>query len=180
MKVRIPTARKNGRSGEIHVDILPHLVRRVPYRRALYAEGRARLVDPQHRRQALLMLDLDKFKDVNDTLGHHAGDQLLILVAARLSEHLRAGDLLARLGGDEFASLLEDAGRDEATEVAVNLRAALAEPFALEDIVLYSSASIGIALFPDDGADLSALLRKADVAMYRAKGSGNGHQRLQR
>jgi diguanylate cyclase (GGDEF)-like protein len=147
----------------------------LPNRRALYAEGRARLVDPQHRRQSLLMLDLDKFKDVNDSLGHHAGDQLLVLVGARLREHLRAGDLLARLGGDEFAILLEDAGRDEATEVAAKLQAALAEPFALEGIVIYSSASIGIALFPDDGADLSDLLRRADVAMYRAKGSGNGH-----
>ena len=148
----------------------------LPNRRALYAEGRARLVDPQHRRQSLLMLDLDKFKDVNDTLGHHAGDQLLILVAARLSEHTRAGDLLARLGGDEFAILLEDAGRDEATEVAVNLRAALAEPFALEDIALHTSVSVGIALFPDHGPDLSALLRKADIAMYKAKASGNGYR----
>jgi len=147
----------------------------LPNRRALYAEGRARLVDPQHRRQGLLMLDLDKFKDVNDTLGHHAGDQLLILVAARLSEHLRAGDLLARLGGDEFAVLLEDAGRHEATEVAAKLGFALAEPFAVEGIPLYSSASIGVSLFPDDGADLSDLLRRADIAMYRAKGSGNGH-----
>ena len=144
-------------------------------RRALYAEGRARLEAPQRRPRALLMLDLDKFKEVNDNLGHHAGDQLLIQVGARLSEHLRAGDLLARLGGDEFAMLLEDASRDEAMEVASQLRAALAEPFALEGIELYSNASVGIALFPDDGADLSALLRKADIAMYRAKRSSNGH-----
>src|SRR5665647_3843168 len=135
-------------------------------RRALYAECRARLEAPQRRPRALLMLDLDKFKEVNDNLGHHAGDQLLIQVGARLSEHLRAGDLLARLGGDEFAMLLEDASRDEAMEVASQLRAALAEPFALEGIELYSNASVGIALFPDDGADLSALLRKADIAMY--------------
>lgn len=76
---------------------------------------------------ALLMLDLNKFKAVNDSLGHHSGDQLLIQVGIRLSESLRVGDLLVRLGGDEFAVLLEDAGRDEAVTVAVQLRAALNE-----------------------------------------------------
>jgi diguanylate cyclase (GGDEF)-like protein len=147
----------------------------LPNRRALYAEGRAHLVDAQRRRQALLMLDLDKFKEVNDSLGHHAGDLLLVQVGARLSEHVRAGDLLARLGGDEFAVLLEDAGHDEAVDVAAKLRAALAEPFALQDIALHTSVSVGIALFPDHGLDLSLLLRKADIAMYKAKTSGNGH-----
>jgi predicted signal transduction protein with EAL and GGDEF domain len=107
--------------------------------------------------------------------GRHAGDQLLIQVAPRLLKHLREGDVLARLGGDEFALLLEVAGHDEAVDVAVKLRAALAEPFALEDITLHSSVSVGIALFPDDGPDLSTLLRKADIAMYKAKTSGNGH-----
>jgi diguanylate cyclase (GGDEF)-like protein len=146
----------------------------LPNRRALYAAGQAHLVEPQSRRMALLMLDLDRFKEVNDSLGHYAGDQLLTQVATRLLERLRAGDLMARLGGDEFAVLLNDAGRHEATEVAVKLRAALAEPFAIESITVHISVSIGIALFPDDGLDLSALLRKADIAMYRAKASGNG------
>jgi diguanylate cyclase (GGDEF)-like protein len=121
------------------------------------------------------MLDLDKFKQVNDSLGHHAGDLLLIQVASRLLESLREGDVLARLGGDEFAALLEDAGHEEATDVAVKLRAALAEPFTLDDVTLHSSASVGIAVFPDDGLDLGALLRKADIAMYKAKASGHGH-----
>ena len=121
------------------------------------------------------MLDLDRFKEVNDSLGHHTGDQLLIQVGARLGEHLRAGDLLVRLGGDEFAVLLDDADHDQAAAVAVKLCAALAEPFTLEDIAVHSSVSIGIALFPDDGPDLSTLLRKADVAMYKAKASGDGH-----
>jgi len=146
----------------------------LPNRRALYAEGHARLVEPRRRRLALLMLDLDKFKEVNDSLGHHAGDQLLVHVAARLQEHLRDGDVLARLGGDEFAILLQDAGSDDGTDVAVKLRTALAEPVALEGITLYTSASVGIATFPDDGPDLSSLLRKADIAMYKAKTSGCG------
>jgi diguanylate cyclase len=146
----------------------------LPNRRSLYAGGHARLVDPGHRRQSLLMLDLDKFKEVNDSLGHHSGDQLLVQVGARLSEHIREGDLLARLGGDEFAVLLEDAGHDEAVDVAVKLRAALAEPFALGGITLHTSVSVGIALFPDHGLDLSSLLRRADIAMYKAKTSGNG------
>jgi diguanylate cyclase (GGDEF)-like protein len=147
----------------------------LPNRRALYAEGHARLAEPQRRRQALLILDLDKFKEVNDSLGHRAGDQLLVQVGARLREHLRGADMLARLGGDEFAVLLDGAGHDEATEVAVKVRAVVGKPFALEDIALHTSVSIGIALFPDDGPDLSTLLSKADIAMYKAKTSLQGH-----
>jgi diguanylate cyclase (GGDEF)-like protein len=151
-------------------------------RRALYTDGQARLVKMPGTRRALLLLDLDKFKEVNDSLGHHAGDQFLVEVAARLRGQVRGGDLLARLGGDEFAVLLEDAGHDEAARVAENLRAALAEPFttlagssAMGSLTLHSTVSIGIARFPDDGPDLSALLRKADIAMYKAKISGDGH-----
>ncbi|MEO6142697.1 MAG: EAL domain-containing protein [Dermatophilaceae bacterium] len=147
----------------------------LPNRRALYAQADARMTDPESRRQALLLLDLDRFKEVNDSLGHQAGDVLLIQVGARLGEHLRAGDLLVRLGGDEFAVLLDDAGNEQAVAVAGKLCAALAEPFALEDIAVHSGVSIGIALFPSDGHDLSTLLRKADVAMYKAKASGEGH-----
>jgi diguanylate cyclase (GGDEF)-like protein len=143
-------------------------------RRALTAEGETRLAAEGGRRQALLVLDLDKFKEVNDSLGHHAGDQLLVRVGARLSEHLREGDLLARLGSDEFAVLLDDAGRDEAVDGAVRFRAALEEPFALQNIALHSSVSIGIALYPDDGPDLNTLLNKADMAMYKAKSSLQG------
>ena len=151
-------------------------------RRGLYTHGQARLVKAPDQRRALLLLDLDKFKEVNDSLGHHAGDQLLVEVAARLREKLRGGDLLARLGGDEFALLLEDAGLDEAASVAEDLRASLAEPYAplagpaaLGSLTLHSTVSIGIARFPDDGPDLSTLLRKADIAMYKAKISATGH-----
>jgi diguanylate cyclase (GGDEF)-like protein len=151
-------------------------------RRGLYNDGQSRLAKTPGRRRALLVLDLDKFKEVNDSLGHHAGDQVLVEVGTRLRGQLRAGDLLARLGGDEFAILLEDAGYEEASSVAENLRGRLAEPFtapagssAVGTLTLHSSVSIGIARFPDDGPDLSALLRKADIAMYKAKTSGEGH-----
>jgi diguanylate cyclase (GGDEF)-like protein len=147
----------------------------LPNRRALYAEGQRRLLESQGPRHALLMLDLDKFKEVNDSLGHRAGDRLLVSVSSRLREHLRDDDMLARLGGDEFAILLDDAGQDAAAEVAKALCAALDEPFALDDVAVHTGVSIGVALFPDDGADLSTLLRKADVAMYKAKTSSKGH-----
>ena len=145
----------------------------LPNRRALYAGGDTRLAEPQHRRQALLMLDLDKFKDVNDTLGHHAGDQLLVQVSGRLRNSLRSDDVLARLGGDEFAVLIEDAGHDEAVNAATRLCAAVAAPYLVEGVLLLSSV-IGI-LFPENGLDLSDLLRKADIAMYKAKALDKGH-----
>jgi diguanylate cyclase (GGDEF)-like protein len=147
----------------------------LPNRRALYAEGHTRLAEPGCRRQALLMLDLDRFKEVNDKLGHRAGDQLLIQMGARLQENLRGDDALARLGGDEFAVLLDDAGHDEAVHAAARLSAAVGEPLIVEDTSLSIGVSIGIALFPDDGPDLSALLRKADIAMYKAKTSQQAH-----
>ena len=147
----------------------------LPNRRALYTEGGRRLQEPRSAHQALLMLDLDKFKEVNDSLGHRAGDRLLVSVSGRLGAHLRSDDMLARLGGDEFAVLLDDAGHDAAVQVAIALCAALDEPFALDEVAVKSGVSIGIALFPSDGTDLSTLLRKADVAMYKAKTSLQGH-----
>ena len=142
-------------------------------RRALYGQAADRLSDPG-RSLALLLLDLDRFKEVNDSLGHHVGDLLLVEAGARLREHLRAGDMLARLGGDEFAVLLEDAGPEQATAVARTLSAALSATFALDGIELHTAVSIGIALFPGAGPDLSTLMRKADIAMYLAKASGGG------
>jgi len=143
----------------------------LPNRRALYTEGSARLVAAGGGHQALLMLDLDRFKEVNDTLGHRAGDQLLVQLGDRLRSGLRHDDVLARLGGDEFAVLLHDAGRDEAVEAARRLSAAVAQPVVLEETSLRIGVSIGIAVFPDDASDLSGLLRKADIAMYKAKTS---------
>ena len=141
----------------------------LPNRRAL---NRARIGSAVEKPQALLLLDLDRFKEVNDSLGHHAGDALLVQVAGRLRARLRSSDLLVRLGGDEFAVLLDDARRAEAEVVARSLSAALDEPFGLEDLSVHTSVSIGIALSPEHGEDLPTLLRKADMAMYRAKGLG--------
>ena len=124
---------------------------------------------------AVLLLDLDRFKDVNDTLGHHNGDLLLHLVGARLRRELRKGDTVARLGGDEFAVLLpESGGPEHAREVAERLRAALDERLELEGIGLEVEASTGIALFPDHGADPDTLLQRADIAMYAAKEGHTG------
>ena len=147
----------------------------LPNRRAFYAEVQGQLAGASGQ-QALLLLDLDKFKEVNDSLGHHVGDRLLVQVGARLAEQLRSTDVLARLGGDEFAVLLRDAGRDEAEVVAVKLRAALAEPFTLEGIALRTDVSIGVALAPEHGHDMTVLLRRADIAMHKAKRGRDGHR----
>jgi diguanylate cyclase (GGDEF)-like protein/PAS domain S-box-containing protein len=123
---------------------------------------------------ALLLLDLDRFKEVNDTLGHHVGDVLLAEVAKRFSETLRESDTVARLGGDEFAILLNGADEEAAERAAGRLLTGLAQPFALGDQSFYLTASIGIAIYPGHGNDPATLLRCADVAMYRAKHHGTG------
>ena len=126
-------------------------------------------------RVALVLLDLDRFKDINDTLGHPVGDRVLQVVAARVQDAVRPGDLVARLGGDEFAILLHDLS-DEATviEVAERIRATLHEPISFDGTMVDLDASLGIALFPDHGDDFDQLHRRADVAMYVAKSSGGG------
>ncbi len=124
---------------------------------------------------ALLLIDLDRFKDVNDTLGHHHGDLLLRQVGARMGALLRATDTVARLGGDEFAVVLPGADSATGTVVAAKIATALAAPFAVEGRDLTIGASIGIAVCPEHGVDAETLLRRADVAMYAAKGRGGGH-----
>ncbi len=124
---------------------------------------------------AVLFLDLDDFKLVNDSLGHAAGDDLLVAVAGRLAKSLRAGDTAARFGGDEFAVLLEEiSGLDEACEVADRIIAELRVPLAIEDREVQVHASIGIAISPIGDEDPAELLQAADVAMYAAKGRGKG------
>jgi diguanylate cyclase (GGDEF)-like protein len=125
---------------------------------------------------AVLLMDLDRFKEVNDTLGHHNGDLLLQAVAARLRSAVRPGDVVARLGGDEFGILLtETPDRDAAEVLAARLIEALATPFLVHELTLDVGASVGIALYPDHGRDVDTLLQRADVAMYQAKGNLRGH-----
>lgn len=122
---------------------------------------------------SLLLVDLDHFKDVNDTLGHDAGDQLLMEVGARLRRTARAGDVVARFGGDEFAVLVrEPPAAGCAEKLAERIRTTLLEPFATRGRTFATRASIGIATFPDDGASAKDLLKSADIALYRAKAEG--------
>jgi diguanylate cyclase (GGDEF)-like protein len=144
-------------------------------RRALYVRSEAVLADPDVT-AALLLLDLDRFKEVNDSLGHHAGDELLRLVAGRLRDAVPSnGSLLVRLGGDEFAVLLLNAEQNIAERVAMDIREALSAPFPLEDVTVQMNGSIGVAVAPEHGRDMSGLLRHADIAMYRAKSHRSGH-----
>jgi diguanylate cyclase (GGDEF)-like protein len=127
---------------------------------------------------AVLFIDLDRFKNVNDTLGHHVGDELLKQVAGALSGRLREGDTLARLGGDEFIVLLENVdGQFGAGQVAEKLMAMFEQAFIVADYELFVTGSVGISVYPQDGQDLNLLIRNADVAMYQAKARGrNGYQ----
>jgi diguanylate cyclase (GGDEF)-like protein len=127
------------------------------------------------RRFALLMVDLDDFKAVNDSLGHHYGDELLRLSAPRLQQAVRAGDLVARVGGDEFALLLADADGPLAVKIAERLRAGFRRPFQLGARTLVIAPSVGIALVPEDGREPVELLQHADLAMYEAKATRSGH-----
>jgi len=133
----------------------------------------------EQRQLALLYVDLDHFKQVNDTLGHDAGDRLLELVAQRLQQCVRASDTVARFGGDEFVLLLENIDdAPAATTVAGKICAALNEPFALAGQQVRVVSSVGIALFPQHGDDEKQLLRHADEAMYQAKTSGGNRFEL--
>ncbi len=128
-----------------------------------------RTADRELRPAALLLLDLDRFKEVNDTLGHHHGDQLLVQLGQRLGGMLREVDTVARLGGDEFAVLLPGATTEGASGVAEKLRVALQQPINIDGVMLDLDASIGIAVYPEHGNDAAELLQHADVAMYVAK-----------
>lgn len=123
----------------------------------------------------VLFVDLDRFKQVNDSLGHAAGDLLLQAVAERLMSSVRKIDTVARLGGDEFLVVLPSIKHaQDAALVAESILASMAQPFSIEDHILNVGASIGISIFPDDGSDPKSLLRNADAAMYHAKQMGNG------
>ncbi|MEO8106266.1 MAG: EAL domain-containing protein [Actinomycetes bacterium] len=124
---------------------------------------------------AFCLLDLDRFKEVNDTLGHQVGDRLLAVVAQRIQGALRPNDIVARLGGDEYAILLDPVrGPDAAVEVAQRVRQALTRPFHVEGMLFELEASIGVAVFPEHGEDVDPIVRRSDVAMYLAKEERTG------
>jgi len=128
---------------------------------------------------AVMFLDLDRFKNINDTLGHMIGDELLQQVSSRLQDCIRAGDTLARFGGDEFTLMLPKLqnSRSDASKLAEKITEALKQPFNVDGHELYVSTSIGIALYPQDGSNIDSLIKHADVAMYHVKGQGkNGYQ----
>jgi diguanylate cyclase (GGDEF)-like protein len=126
---------------------------------------------------AVFLMDLDRFKEINDTLGHHSGDLLLQELGARLQRALRASDTVARLGGDEFGVLLPDLiDRHAIEEVVDRIRSAVERPFYVQDLPLAIETSIGVSIFPEHGQDGDALLQKADVAMYVAKAGNSTHQ----
>nr|WP_315393432.1 EAL domain-containing protein [uncultured Duganella sp.] len=153
-----------------HFDPLTGLPNRAQLQEhALHALAQARR---NRESMALMMLDLDHFKDINDSLGHSVGDGLLCELAKRLRQGLREEDIVARLGGDEFIFVLQKAGTQDAAEVARKLLELIDQPFRVGTHDLKVTASIGIALYPADGADMETLLQRADAAMYQVKHAG--------
>ncbi|HEV2640438.1 MAG TPA: bifunctional diguanylate cyclase/phosphodiesterase [Actinocrinis sp.] len=158
------------REWEISHDPLTQL----PNRKLLRIQGEQVLADAfrAHRSVALLLFDLDRFKEVNDTLGHLTGDELLKLVATRLSNTIYPQDILARLGGDEFAVLLPEIGDVQcATMIARRIASTFADPFSLDGVNLELEVSVGVAIYPEHADEFEQLLQRADVAMYQAKRS---------
>jgi len=143
--------------------------------RLLFLENFQKLItnaQRQHQSVTLMYLDLDHFKEVNDTLGHDVGDVLLKHVAERLMQSVRVDDVVARLGGDEFTVILSNINRQITERIAKDILYKLSQPFSLGEDVVYVSASIGISVYPEDGAEVNVLLKNADLAMYAAKQKG--------
>ena len=144
--------------------------------RALFADRLNQAIAQADRKQsklAVMLLDLDHFKNVNDTLGHSMGDQLLISVGKRLTEILRQEDTISRIGGDEFCLLLPEVDRvQDAATIAQKVLKAFHKPFVLDVHDLTITTSIGVAMYPDDGEAVKTLLKNADVALYQAKQKG--------
>ncbi len=164
-------------------EMLLHQARRDPLtglaNRLFFAERLTHAIELASREKrilAVLFLDLDHFKTINDSLGHMLGDQLLMAVAHRLQGQLRGEDTLARMGGDEFTLLLETIdGPSFASQVAERLLSELAKPFEVGEHTLFVTASIGIALYPNDGMDAQRLIQRADAALYKSKAEGRNN-----
>jgi diguanylate cyclase (GGDEF)-like protein/PAS domain S-box-containing protein len=146
--------------------------------RTLLRDRMGQMIATAHRDKqqfAMLFLDLDRFKYINDSMGHSVGDRLLQSVAQRIQENVRASDTVARLGGDEFIVLLHDAGASAAAVVAKKLLDVLSNPFDLDGQFISTHASIGISIYPDHAQDSDTLIKSADMAMYHAKEEGRGN-----
>ncbi|HYC26031.1 MAG TPA: EAL domain-containing protein [Roseiarcus sp.] len=160
-----------------HHDPLTDLANRVLFREKLN-EALARM-NRRRNRVAILCLDLDRFKDVNDTMGHAAGDELLVAVADRLRAGVRATDTASRFGGDEFAVVQDDiADTNEISAFATRLLEQINRPYQLDGREIVVSASIGVSVAPDDSVDADTLLKNADIALYRAKADGRSNFRF--
>ena len=156
-----------------YYDVLTELPNRFLFRDRV--EHEISMAQRNNTRLALLFLDLDHFKNINDTLGHWAGDALLQTIAHRIQHCLRKSDTVARMGGDEFTVILPNLNSiNDSTEVARQLVQAIAKPVTIKEHTVFIGASIGIAIFPDDGSDFYALTKHADTAMYAAKTKGRG------
>jgi len=132
------------------------------------------------RRVGILVIDLDHFKKINDDMGHHVGDQLLIAIAKRLQICVRASDMVARMGGDEFTVIIDELAQPEDADlVAEKIAHAIAMPILTGPHTIHPTASIGVSVFPDSGGTAEALLIKADAAMYRAKAEGRNTHRTE-
>ena len=187
-QLRIEAAEREARAAARHMHELQHiafhdsltgLANRARFREALaQAIGRAQGSDASQV-FAVMYLDFDRFKLINDTLGHSVGDQFLVAATQRIVQHVRPGDVVGRLGGDEFAILIEPAESDAVVPaLAERLQAALSEPYRLGGIEVNSSASIGITLSTVGYQTADEVLRDADIAMYRAKAAGGGQHAM--
>lgn len=182
--VGITTDISTQKSTEARLEFMAHhdSLTQLPNRLLMHSriEHSVQVARRENRRLVLLMLDLDNFKDVNDSFGHLAGDELLQQVSKRLSERLRSVDTVARLGGDEFAVLLDNpAHQEDAIRIAHDMISALSESWHLSNgVEVRVGVSVGISMFPEHGQDADSLLQQADAALYRAKAEGRGCARF--
>ncbi|MFC1750790.1 diguanylate cyclase domain-containing protein [Pseudomonadota bacterium] len=171
------------KAAEEHITNLAYFdtLTSLPNRRLFHDRLDRSIISAQRNSQniALMFIDLDKFKNINDTLGHDAGDQILVQAASRLSDCVRKSDTVARFAGDEFTIILNDVnGEQNACRLAQKIIDAFSLPFEIRGEEIHSGASIGISLFPDDADDVAMLIKYADTAMYRAKQQGRNNYKL--
>jgi diguanylate cyclase (GGDEF)-like protein/PAS domain S-box-containing protein len=157
-----------------HHDPLTHLPNRFAF--SVHLKRALALARRENYRVGMIFIDLDHFKTINDSLGHHTGDLLLIEVGQRIRNAIRESDLVARLGGDEFVVVIEGVLRSEdISPITQKILDALAQPYAIESYQLTATPSIGVSIFPDDGDDADSLMKNADTAMYHAKNAGRNN-----